>query len=82
MQCFPTIAEINRVEDNINALKECFYAPAGWENKKTWAKGKKFSWEDALRYEKNLHLLTHMINLIKDATVYAGTFNSGQEVIL
>lgn len=79
---FPTIAEINRVEDNIDALKECFYAPAGWGDRKTWSKGKKFNWKDALRYEKNLHLLTQMINLIKDATVYAGTFNAGQEVIL
>lgn len=79
---FPTITEINRIENNINALQECFYAPEGWQNKKTWSKGKRFSWEDALRYEKNLHLLTEMINLIKDATVYSGTFSSGQEVIL
>lgn len=82
MQNFPTISEINRIENNIEALRECFYAPQGWKNKKTWIKGMKFSWEDALRYEKNLHLLTQMINLIKDATVYSGTFNSGQEVIL
>lgn len=81
MQDFPTIAQINRIEDNIDALQECFYAPEGWDNKKIWAKGKKFSWEDALRYEKNLYLLTEIINLIKDATVYSGTFSAGQEVI-
>lgn len=79
---FPTITEMNRIENNIDALKECFYAPEGWQDKKTWIKGKKFSWEDALRFERNLHLLTQMINLIKDATIYSGTFNSGQEVIL
>ena len=79
---FPTITEINRIENNINSLQECFYAPEGWQDRKIWLRGKKFSWEDALRYEMNLHLLTQMINLIKDATVYAGTFNSGQEVIL
>ncbi len=79
---YPTLTQMNRIEDNINALQECFYAPVGWQEKKTWIKKMKFSWEDALRYEKNLHLLTQMINLIKDATVYAGTFNSGQEVIL
>ncbi len=79
---FPTIAEINRVESNIDVLKECFYAPEGWQDRKIWIKGKKFNYEDALRYEKNLHLLTQMINLIKDATVYSGTFNLGQEVIL
>jgi nitrate reductase NapAB chaperone NapD len=77
----PSITEINRVEHNIDALQQCFYAPEGWQDRKIWSKGKKFSWEDALRYEKNLHLLTEMINLIKDATVYAGTFCSGQEVI-
>lgn len=82
MENYPFISRINRIEDNIDALQECFYAPDGWGNKKTWIKGMKFNWEDALRYEKNLHLLTQIINLIKDATVYSGTFNSGQEVIL
>lgn len=82
MQDYPTITQINRIENNIDALQACFYAPEGWGNRKLWAKKMKFSWEDALRYERNLHLLTQIINLIKDATVYSGTFNAGQEVIL
>ena len=82
MEDYPTITQVNRIEDNIDALQECFYAPDGWGNKKTWIKGMKFNWEDALRFEKNLYLLTQIINLIKDATVYSGTFNAGQEVIL
>lgn len=82
IQNFPTLAQINRIENNIDSLKERFYSPEGWKNKRTWIKGMRFNWEDALRYEKNLYLLTQMINLIKDATVYSGTFSSGQEVIL
>lgn len=82
MEDYPTITQINRIEDNIDALQDCFYAPEGWGDKKTWVKKMKFSWEDTLRYERNLYLLTQIINLIKDATVYCGTFSSGQEVIL
>jgi hypothetical protein len=82
MHDFPFISRFNKIENNLDALKEGFYLPEGWKNKKTWIKGMRFSWEDALRYEKNLHLLTEMIDLIKDATVYSGTFNSGQEVII
>lgn len=81
MQYFPTLTQINRIESNIDSLKNCFYGPEGWEAKKTWIAGMKFSWEDALRYEKNLHLLTQVINLIKDSTRYAGTFSAGEEVI-
>ena len=66
MQDYPTITQINRIENNLDALQACFYAPEGWGNKKTWVKKMKFSWEDALRYERNLHLLTQIINLIKE----------------
>lgn len=82
MEDFPFRSYINRIETNIDALQECFYAPEGWGEKKTWVQDMKFSWQDALRYEKNLQLLTEIINLIKDGTVYAGTFYAGQEVIL
>lgn len=82
MQDFPTLTQINRIESNIDALRQSFYAPVGWEDRKTWIIGMKFNWEDALRFERNLNLLQQLIGLVKDSMKYAGTFVSGQEVIL
>lgn len=82
MTDFPYLSEIKRVDINIDELKNCFYAPDGWENKKNWDTNKIFSYIDANRFEKNLYLLDYIIELLKDGTVYAGTFYSGQDVIL
>lgn len=82
MQNLPTLTQINRIESNIDALRQSFYAPVGWEDRKTWIIGMKFNWEDALRFERNLNLLQQLIGLVKDSMKYAGTFVSGQEVIL
>ncbi|HCX63440.1 MAG TPA: hypothetical protein DHU59_13525 [Clostridiales bacterium] len=82
MQNLPTLTQINRIESNIDALRQSFYTPVGWEDRKTWIIGMKFNWEDALRFERNLNLLQQLIGLVKDSMKYAGTFVSGQEVIL
>jgi len=82
MKTLPTLTQINRVESNMDALRQSFYAPAGWDNRKTWILDMKFNWEDALRFERNLDLLQQLIKLVKDSMKYSGTFNSGQEVIL
>ncbi len=78
---YPDLDEMNRVENNIEALGISFYKPAGWGNKKTWIIGKKFDYTDANRYENNLALLMQMIKLIKDNIKYSGTFSAGEEVI-
>ena len=49
---------LNRVERNINALKEKFYMPPIWIEPKTyWHYNDPFDYEDANRLENNLHLL-------------------------
>lgn len=78
---YPTLSTINKIESNIEKLKNCFYAPNGWQDRKTWVTKMKFSYQDALRFEKNLDLLVKIIDLIKNSTKYAGTFSAGQEVI-
>lgn len=82
MTDFPYLSEIKRVDINIDELKNCFYAPDGWENKKDWDTNKTFSYIDANRFEKNLYLLDYIIGLLKDGTIYSGTFYSGQDVVL
>lgn len=79
---FDDIASINRVENNLNKLKTCFYTPTGWQDMKTWIAGMKFDYTDAYRYENNLNLLFNLANILIDNFVYCGTFSAGEEVIL
>lgn len=74
--------EIKRVERNIDALKECFYTPIGWQNIKDWDVEKKFNYLDAIRFEQNLHALLTTLENLKANMKYSGTFASGQEVVL
>ncbi len=79
---FDDIISINRVESNLDKLKNCFYAPEGWQTRKTWIANMKFDFTDAYRYENNLNLLFNLANILIDNLKYTGTFASGQEVIL
>lgn len=78
----PTIGNLNRVENNLEALKNAFYAPEGWLPKVIWNEDIPFSFVDANRYEYNLYILSKILDSIRNAFVYAGTFNAGQEVLL
>lgn len=83
MQDFPYIRLIKQIDENIDKLRESFYTPEGFQDKKDWEnEGHNFSYEDANRFEKNLYLLDHVINLLRSSVVYSGTFYSGQEVVL
>jgi hypothetical protein len=76
------ISSINRVESNIEALKNAFITPPGYQGKKTWIVKKGFRYEDANRLENNLKLIYEWAHRVKENYRYSGTFNSGQEVIL
>ncbi len=76
------ISSINRVESNIEALKNAFITPPGYQGKKTWIVKKGFSYKDANRLENNLKLIYEWAHRVKENYRYSGTFNSGQEVIL
>ncbi len=82
IESYDDITSINRVESNINKLKNCFYTPEGWQARKTWIANMKFDYTDAFRYENNLNMLFNLANTLIDNLKYTGTFSSGQEVIL
>lgn len=78
---FPTNAQINRIELNLESLKNSFYTPPGYGNMKVWPQKTRFSYEDANRYERNLELLYKWAKLIYESYKYCGTFACGEEVI-
>lgn len=73
------ISSINRVESNIEALKDAFIIPPGYQGKKTWAVGMGFDYRDANRLERNLQLLYEWAHLAKENLKYCGTFYCGED---
>lgn len=74
--------DLNRIESNIDTLKNNFYEPLGWEESKTnWKAGDPFSYIDANRLEKNLKLLYELAKGTTENLKYCGTFSCGEEVI-
>ncbi len=73
------ISSINRVESNIEALKDAFITPPGYQQKKTWAVGMGFDYRDANRLENNLSLLYEWAIKAKENQVFCGTFACGAE---
>ena len=73
------ISSINRVEDNIESIKNKFITPIGWQDKKNWVIGKGFDYMDANRLETNLYLLYTLAKVVKENIIYSGTFNCGTD---
>jgi hypothetical protein len=73
------IPSINRVEANIDIIKNSFITPTGWQNKKLWSVGIKFDFRDANRLENNLQILYSLAVIAKENLIYSGTFSCGAE---
>ena len=73
------LSSINRIEENINIIKNSFLTPPGWQNKKTWTLGKGFSYLDANRLENNLDILYKWAVIAKKNLIYSGTFSCGTD---
>jgi hypothetical protein len=73
------ISSINRVEGNIETLKNFFIAPPGYQAKKTWAVGIGFDYRDANRLENNLKLLYEWAQLAGMNQIFCGTFMCGED---
>jgi hypothetical protein len=73
------LSSINRVEQNIEALKDGFITPPEWQSKRIWSLGMGFDYKDANRLEINLKLLYEWALIAKDNLVYCGTFSCGTD---
>ncbi len=76
------VSSINRIEQNIEAIKNGFITPVGYQNAKSWAVGIGFDYLDAVRLESNLKLLYELYQLAKSNLRYCGTFSCGEEGVI
>ncbi|MEG0133414.1 MAG: hypothetical protein RR891_07680 [Clostridium sp.] len=71
---------INRIESNIETLKQQFYTPNGWIPTKTnWKALDNFSYVDANRLEINIKLLYDLIQSAKVNLQFCGAAMSGDD---
>lgn len=73
------ISSINRVEKNIDDIKNNFIPPIGYQGKKDWKIGVKFDFRDANRLEDNIYKLYSLAKIAKENIIYSGTFNCGTD---
>lgn len=73
------ISSINRVEQNLDSIRENFITPPGYEPMKTWTNKMGFSYKDANRLENNLELLYEWAKNVYENLKYCGTFYAGEE---
>nr|WP_272595581.1 hypothetical protein [Paenibacillus apiarius] len=81
MQRIEFADSLNRIESNIDRLRQR-YKPAGWlPNKVDWKANDPFDHKDATRLEKNLALLHFYYRGNVDNFRYCGAYTCGEEVI-
>jgi hypothetical protein len=76
------IPSVNRVEQNIEKIRNRFLTPPGYKVTKVWALGMGFDYRDANRLEGNLKLLYEWAIIAKDNQIYCGTFACGEEGVI
>lgn len=76
------LSSINKIENNIEIIKNIFAVPPGYEGKKTWILGQGFSYLDANRLENNLEKLKDYAEKTEEGFIYCGTIYCGQGGLL
>jgi chitodextrinase len=72
-----TIKSINRLEDNIDALRTSFMTPPGYLTKKLWGVGVRLYYDDPNRWEKNLQNLFDYAVSVQKSMIYCGDVTAG-----
>lgn len=75
------VSSINRVESNIQAIKDNFISIVGYEPRKVWGNGQTFGYKEANRLENNLSLMWKWSKVVKNNQIFCGTFTCGEGVI-
>lgn len=79
MSYIDLISSINRIENNINIIKDNFIVPPGWLQEKFWVLGVGYTYEDANRLESNLNILYRWAQIAKQNLIYCGDFSCNTE---
>lgn len=70
---------INRIEKNLETIRTNFLTPLGYLGTRNWVTKQGFSFEDAIRLEKNVAQLMEYGILVTDSRRFCGTFNCGED---
>lgn len=73
------LSSINRIEQNLEAIRMAFVTPPGYLGAKIWTVGKGFTHEDAIRLEQNVKQLMEYGVLVVESFVYSGAWTCGME---
>jgi hypothetical protein len=73
-----TLVGINRIENNLEAVRQAFATPPGYLGSKSWVIGQGFDSSDANRLETNIRLLLETAYAAKTSFRYCGVTIAGQ----
>lgn len=76
---FDYISSINRIENNLDAIRQAFITPAGYLSMRTWSVGTKFDYNDANRLESNTKSLLDLGMNVYQSFRYSGSFVCGSD---
>ncbi|WP_010498550.1 hypothetical protein [Paenibacillus elgii] len=71
------LSGINRIEQNVEAIRAASFTPPGYPGFETWSIGKGFDYTDMNRLEEDIYLLFTTAEKIYESIVYCGTINCG-----
>jgi hypothetical protein len=71
------LSDINRIEQNLEALRLRFLTPPNYLEAKVWTKEKTFDYNDANRLESNTQLMREYADKVVSNFRYCGAINTG-----
>jgi hypothetical protein len=71
------LSDINRIEQNLEALRLRFLTPPNYLDAKVWTKEKTFDNNDANRLEANTQLMREYADKVVSSFRYCGAINTG-----
>lgn len=71
------LSDINRIEQNLEAIRLRFLTPPNYLQQKVWTKEKTFDYNDANRLESNTQLMNEYAGKVVSSFRYCGAINVG-----
>jgi hypothetical protein len=71
------LSDINRIEQNLEAVRLRFLTPPNYLETKVWTKEKTFDYNDANRLEANTQLMREYADRVVSSFRYCGAINTG-----
>lgn len=75
------LSGVNRIEQNLEAIRNNFVTPLGYQGSKTWGRGDGFDYTDANRLESNIQALIDLGVLAYQNFIFCGEFSCGETAL-